>query len=157
MHLPGCFLLTRLFQGHPFYDTPWCRSKVFHAFPPQLPLQSVYCVLQVNLFFSIIWSYGGIIVYFTKQSHLKKKDEPCFCPNFIIPSRLHVRRHGWAHLKCWPATFLSTVIPFFIAHSPTSGNEDCTIRQDGVYPTLFSGCQGTLSFQCFGQELTSGL
>lgn len=46
---------------------------------------------------------------------------------------------------------------FFIAHSPTSGNEDCSIRQDGVYPTLFIGCQGPLSFQRFGQELTSGL
>lgn len=35
---------------------------------------------------------------------------------------------------------------FFIAHSPTSGNEDCTRGQDGVYPNLFSGCQATLSF-----------
>lgn len=58
-----------------------------------------------------------------------KRDDPVHCPALAILSRLHVRRlpaHGRAHLGCWPATFPSTVIPFFIAHSPTSGNEDCT-------------------------------
>lgn len=60
---------------------------------------------------------------------LAKRDEPPHCPVFSTLSWVHVRRlpaHGRAHLKCWPATFLSTLIPFFIAHSPTSGNEDCT-------------------------------
>ena len=34
MYLPGCFLLTLLFQGHPFQHAAWCHSKVFQVKPP---------------------------------------------------------------------------------------------------------------------------
>ena len=171
MHLPGCFLLTRLFQGHPFYCAAWCRSKVFQVSPLPPPTFTVHllCIAgTVQFFFSLLWSKEEIAVYFTKKKLLViswrrclgERDEPSHCPVFTIFSWLHVRglpAHGWAHLRCWPVTFFSTVIPFFIAHSPTCGNEDCTIRQDGVYPSLFNGCQATLSFWLFGQEKTGWL
>lgn len=59
-----------------------------------------------------------------------KRDDPVHCPASAILSWLHVRRlslHMVEHISdADRATFPSTVIPFFIAHSPTSGNEDCT-------------------------------
>lgn len=50
----------------------------------------------------------------------------CVGDSVLITRETTLPAHGRAHLGCWPATFPSTVIPFFIAHSPTSGNEDCT-------------------------------
>lgn len=45
MHLPDCFLLTRLFQGHPFYRAASCRSKVFQVSPLPPASYLFYCAL----------------------------------------------------------------------------------------------------------------
>lgn len=64
-----------------------------------------------------------------QQTNRKKHDGQSDCAASTVWSWLHLKRlpsHGWAHLKCWPATLLFHTESFFIAHSPACRNEDCT-------------------------------
>lgn len=83
-----------------------------------------------------------------------KADERSYCGTFMILSWLHLRRlpvHGWAHLKCWLTTFLSTLNPLLLLiHQPPEMK--IALQRDGVCPRLFSGCQDTLSFWWSGQQ-----
>lgn len=117
MHLPGCFLLTRLFQGHPFYRAAWCCSKVFQVspLPPTYTFTiSLLCTAGTLLFFFISVKQGGnnCQLYKAKTAPLsppchitgdvvqEKRDEPSHCP----------RVHDLVLIACekTPRTWLST-------------------------------------------------
>lgn len=104
MHLPGCFLLTRLFQGYPFYRARWCHCKVFWVSHPRphLPLQSVSCVLQVYCVLCVCMCEAREEELSNMHSKKKstfcccwyfspKKDNAFHCLAFMILSWLHVR------------------------------------------------------------------
>lgn len=103
MHLPGCFLLTRLFQGYPFYRARWCRCKVFwvsHPHPTYLyNLSAVYC--RYTVFFVLVCVKLGkksCLTCILKKSTFcccwyfsPKKDNAFHRLAFMILSWLHVR------------------------------------------------------------------
>lgn len=138
---PRVALHTHVLQQEPCNASPWLfsvnsalsRPSILpsslmsqQSLPSQPPTPSPPPAnLTLSLLFSVFCRYKVILLfllegirtcnYSTKQIHLKKKDEPCFVhAMLIILLRLYVRRHGWALLKCWPTTFLSTVIPFLL-------------------------------------------
>lgn len=144
MHLPGCFLLTRLFQGHPFYRAAWCRSKVFQVSPlppPTFTIRLLCTAGTLLLFFSFLWSKGEIAVCFKEQKlHLSvvpaislgtsRKERwatPLSCVhNFVLIACEKIPRTWLSTSQMLTGHFPSHSDSFFIAHSPTSGNEDCT-------------------------------
>lgn len=123
--------------------------------------------------FVYLWRKGEIAVCFTKQKlHLlfigaispetlcrKERWSILLSRVFTLMLWLYVRRypaHGWAHLKCWPGTFLFKVMTFlWLIRQPPAMK--IALRQGAVYPSLFNGSQATLSFWWFGQEPTGGL
>lgn len=171
MHLPGCFLLTRLFQGHPFYRAAWCRSRVFQVSPLPPPTFTIRLLCTAGtLFFlllSFLWSKEEIAVCFTKQKPLSR---PCHITRDVAWERemshpIVLCVHDFVLIACekTPRTWLSTsqmLTGHFPSHSDSFFYCSFTILQamkialqeDGVYPSLFNGCQATLSSWWFGQE-----
>lgn len=138
MHLPGCFLLTRLFQGYPFYRARWCHCKVFWVSNPRphLPLQSVSCVLQVYCVLCVCVCEAREEEL--SNMHSKKKSTFCCCWYFSPKKRQCLplsRVHDFVLIACekyianadQPLSFSRWFL--FIAHSLTSGNEDCTMAR----------------------------
>lgn len=122
MHLSGCFLLTRLFQGYPFYRARWCHCKVFWVSHPRphLPLQSVSCVLQVYCVLCVCMCEARE----EELSNMHSKKNPLF----VVVGIFHLKKtmpsivsRSWfcldcmweVHCKCWPTTIPFTVIPFY--------------------------------------------
>lgn len=95
MHLPGCFLLTRLFQGHPFYRAAWCCSKVFQVspLPPTTFTIRPQCTAGTLFFFSVKQGGNSCLRYKAKTPRFR-------CPCHITGDAVWEREMSYPIVLC---------------------------------------------------------
>ena len=138
MHLPGCFLLTLLFQYNPFYHIEaWCHCSIFQVSLSLIP-SSTYSIYPLDIagVFGVFMDASGLChscrvmtFHHCKLSGGLRCRFPLSCRPCLQSSlRYEETPRPWLITSLLLTSHFSpsSLIPFFISLSPTFPNEDHT-------------------------------
>lgn len=163
MHLPGCFSVNSALsrpsilpgclmsqQSLPCRPPPPTYTFIIRVLLFSLQLEGNACLLnkaKTNSPFSRAYHSTTDVVEEREMSHPLVLRSP-FCLDYIWEDSLHMVEHISNADR--PLSFPQWILFLLLIHQPPEMK--IALRQDGAYPGLFNGCQGTLSFWWFGQE-----